>query len=188
MSVPDGPMRSGPFALLGLPSSFHLDAEELERAFRAAALRWHPDRFARASAEERIDAEDAMASLNEAYERLKDPFLRAGALLELAGRPLEEGNERPNDPSFLMEMLELKEEVAEALASADPARMARIRATLRDQEGRECEALGPLFDALPEAGPARERGLAAIHAQLRRISYFRRTREDLEHAFLASDS
>lgn len=45
-------------------------AEEVQRAYRALALRYHPDRNAAAEAVNR------MASINEAYEVLGDPERR----------------------------------------------------------------------------------------------------------------
>jgi curved DNA-binding protein len=51
-------------------------AEEIKRAYRALALRWHPDRHGQSEAE-RSHAEAEFKRVNEAYEVLSDPEKRA---------------------------------------------------------------------------------------------------------------
>ena len=55
--------------LLGLGQRFTTD--ELKTAYRSSAAKYHPDRYASATNQERKDAEDLMKKVNEAYDRLK---------------------------------------------------------------------------------------------------------------------
>ena len=71
------------------------------------------------------------SSITDAYSELKQPHRRASHLLELIGKPLAEGdNGALLGPSFLMEIMELREELE---ASPDEARLAELRARNRDQ-------------------------------------------------------
>lgn len=49
--------------------------------------------------------------INEAHEALKDPILRARYLLQLNGIDMDEQQETTHDAVFLMEQLELREEL-----------------------------------------------------------------------------
>src|SRR3954470_14377738 len=79
-------MTDDPFALLGLPPSFHVDAEALEQAFLVRARAAHPDFHAQDAAAQERAVEDS-SRLNEAYALLKAPIQRAEYLLERLGGP-----------------------------------------------------------------------------------------------------
>ena len=84
----------------------------LERAFFERSKELHPDRFASAPAAERVAALSKARALNDAYQTLKKPVPRAEYLLARAGVTI--GDNERLDPAFLMEILELREELAEA--------------------------------------------------------------------------
>lgn len=113
-----------PFTRLNLPQSFEVDRAVLDRNYFALQRHLHPDRFRGRTAHERVLSQSQAASLNEAYNTLKDPLKRAEALLALQGHPLN-SEKTLNDPTLLMEQLERRE----ALAEADtPAELARLTA------------------------------------------------------------
>jgi len=123
-----------PFTLLELPHTFDLEACVLRGALLKGSLEWHPDRFALASEDERAAAEERMASLNRAHEKLSDPLQRAEALLALHGHALGNGTDQTSSPMFLMEMMEMKEEAEGALSSGDGERLEKVSAALRANE------------------------------------------------------
>jgi len=55
------------FDFFGLPRKLNLDSKDLESRFYALSKQWHPDRFARGSADQRRISEDATATLNDGY-------------------------------------------------------------------------------------------------------------------------
>ncbi|MHC8316011.1 co-chaperone HscB [Pseudomonas sp. LB3P31] len=105
------------FALFELQPSFNLDLDQLATRYRELARGVHPDRFADASEREQRLALEQSASLNEAYQTLKNPPKRARYLLAMGGRelPLEV---TVHDPDFLLQQMELREEL-EDLADLD---------------------------------------------------------------------
>jgi len=103
------------FSRLGLPPSFDLDMDELERQYFGFQRRLHPDRFAAKSGKEKALSQSQATALNEAYETLKDPLKRAASLLALLGHPVDlTACGTISDPELLMEQMEKREAIADA--------------------------------------------------------------------------
>ena len=118
------------FARLGLGRGFDLDDGRLERNYVDFQRRLHPDRFAKRSALERRHSAEQTASLNEAYQVLKNPLSRALYLLSLEGVGLDgEGGRTIDDPELLMESIETREALAEAADTAAIEAIASANAT-----------------------------------------------------------
>ncbi|MBU5881014.1 co-chaperone HscB [Vibrio cholerae O1] len=108
------------FELFGLPIQFELDGSLLSSQFRALQKRFHPDNFATASERDRLMAVQQAAQINDAYQTLKDPLRRAEYLLSLQGIEMNAEQQTLQDPMFLMEQMELREELESVTACADP--------------------------------------------------------------------
>ncbi len=98
-----------------MPPRFDLDPQAIEKAFFERSKELHADKFASAPAAERVAALSKSRALNDAYQAIKKPVPRAEYLLARAGVPI--GDNERLDPAFLMEILELREELAEARAA-----------------------------------------------------------------------
>lgn len=134
-----------PFALLGLPPAYELDLAELERAYFERSKELHPDRFASAPAAERVAALSKARALNDAYKLLKRPVPRAEHLLARAGVTIG-ANERL-DPAFLMEILELREELAHARHAGRMDEVAAKQAAMVARRTGVLDELPALFRA-----------------------------------------
>ena len=108
------------FELFGLPVNFILDKPALDERYRKLQSVVHPDRFANASAQEQRLSVQQTTRVNEAYETLKDPLQRAKYLLLLHGIDLQWEKETTRDTAFLMQQLELREELELARKQSDP--------------------------------------------------------------------
>jgi molecular chaperone HscB len=109
------------FERLGLPRRFSVDAGEVERNYLARARECHPDLHGLTTDEEKAAALERSASLNRAYATLADPARRAEHLLALLGGPTA-GQEKSLDQSFLMEMMETREQMDELRAAGSDLR------------------------------------------------------------------
>lgn len=108
------------FELFGLPVGFRVDKAALAERYRELQKLVHPDRFASGSeAEQRVSLQQT-TQLNEAYATLREPVKRAIYLLGLHGVDTGLEHQTTRDTAFLMEQLELREELAEARDQADP--------------------------------------------------------------------
>ena len=120
------PRQLDHFARLGLERGFEVDLAELDRRYFGLQRNLHPDRLARRGAKERAIAESQAASLNQAYETLKEPLARAAYLLELAGRRSAAAHAATvNDAELLNEAMENREALMEAEDDAAIDRIAR---------------------------------------------------------------
>lgn len=108
------------FELFGLPVGYIVDSSQLAERYRELQRVVHPDRYASASASEKRLSVQGAALINEAYKTLKDPILRAGYLLSINGIDTRADNKTTQDAGFLMEQLELREEMENARKAEDP--------------------------------------------------------------------
>jgi molecular chaperone HscB len=108
------------FELFGLPQTYQVDPTALAERYRELQRVIHPDRFAHASDREKRLSMQGAAHINQAYQTLKDPIGRARYLLSLHGIDIEGQSRTHRDPEFLMEQMELREELESVRHSADP--------------------------------------------------------------------
>lgn len=160
-----------PFALLGFEPAFGLDLDRLEARFLDASARCHPDRFS--DPLDQADAADQMSRLTEAYQALRDPEQRAKALLRLRGEAANP-DDKTLPPELLMEMMEVRESLDEAVTSGDAAEIERHRRWAEGKRADHLAALDKLF--LLEAG---EKNTAAIRLQLNGLRYIERMLEQM---------
>lgn len=110
------------YAMFGYPEALGIDLEDLQKVFYARSRQLHPDRFARASAEERELSLRASSLLNDAYRTLRDPLKRAEYVLSRHG--FDVGQQRSNNlpPELLEEVFELNMALEELRSGDDDAR------------------------------------------------------------------
>lgn len=108
------------FEFIGLPVSFHIDQSELADRSLELQKTLHPDRYAHKSEREQRMAVQYMAHLNEGVATLKSPLLRAQYLLQLQGIDTFSESSASIDPMFLMEQMELREQLEEIPEQDDP--------------------------------------------------------------------
>ncbi|AHL76409.1 co-chaperone HscB [Stutzerimonas stutzeri] len=118
------------YALFELQPAFDIDLDMLSSRYRELARKVHPDRFADADETAQRHAIERSANLNEAYQTLRSPSRRARYLLTLQGRemPLEA---TVQDPAFLMQQMQWREELEELHDEADIAGVASFKVRLK---------------------------------------------------------
>lgn len=159
-----------PFQTLGVPARFDLDSAELEQRHRDLSRALHPDRYAGAPAAERRLSLSRAIEVNDAFRLLKDPIRRAEALLRRAGVPVGETVEPKPSPALLMEMMEQREELAEARRRKDLAAVHALGEVMRRREAEVLALVGRMFEG---AGAAKD-ALAAVLPHVGELRYLRR--------------
>lgn len=109
------------FALFQLPEQYDVDLLKLSEQYRELQRVVHPDRFVNASAQESLLAQQKATLINDAYHVLRDDLRRAQYLLQL--KDVDCLQDRVCDPMFLMEQMELREELEAVSASHDLDRL-----------------------------------------------------------------
>ena len=102
------------FNLFQLEPSFNIDTEVLEQTYRALAARFHPDKFASASAFEQKQAVMMSSTINDAYRTLKSPIDRAAYLLKSQNIDADAPEHTSFSPEFLMQQMEWRETLMDA--------------------------------------------------------------------------
>jgi len=153
------------FDFFEIPHRLSLDLKELEKRFYALSRKWHPDRFARGSAEEKELALDASAILNDGYRVLRDPIQRANYLLKEHGFDIGEQQGKDVPPELLEEVFELNMALEESDEPAIAEARKRFEGMLREVDS-ELEKLGAEYDQAPSRDT-----LATVRATLNRRKY-----------------
>ncbi len=154
---------SDPFTTMGVDPKFDLDLDKLAERHRDLSRALHPDRYTGAPAAERRMALGRAIEVNDAFRVLKDPVRRAEALLRRAGVPVGETAEPKPSQALLMDMMEQREELADARRAKDLQAVQKLAGSIRDRErsvlerlGRALEAQGSaVTQALPHLGELR---------------------------------
>lgn len=113
--------RSGNyFELLGVAVGWQPDQRLIADNYRRLQAETHPDRFASASEVDRRRAVQLSSRLNDAFHTLKHPVKRAAYLLDLAGHTVNTDSLTFDDPMFLMQQMELREQLSACRQAEDP--------------------------------------------------------------------
>src|SRR5687768_5730895 len=168
------------FELFGLPAVFALDGDALERAYREIQSRVHPDRYAHAGDAERRASLQWTTRVNEAYRALRDPVQRGKHLLELNGVDVQFETNTQMPGEFLMQQLQLREELEAAASKKDLSSLDQLRERLRREKGGLEKQLGKAIDARKDYAEA---------AQLvRKLMFLERLDADIDAACEAAES
>ena len=99
------------FELFGLNPVFELDYSGLRAEQQRLQATYHPDRYVSASERDKRVSVQVASWVNQAYETLQDPVKRSRYLLEINGADFPDESTTTSDTAFLMEQIELREQV-----------------------------------------------------------------------------
>jgi molecular chaperone HscB len=163
---------SSHFELFGLPPAFALDVERLDAAYREIQAKVHPDKFAHAGDAERRASMQMTTRVNEAYRTLKDPVRRAIHLLELNGVDVAFETDTAMPKDFLIEQMELREQLEEAKSSSD---LDFIQKSLSKEKSGIEKQLAAEFDS--------QGNLESARTLVRKLMFYDRLAEEIDEAY-----
>lgn len=160
------------FELFAVPPTFAQDRAALDARWKELQRGAHPDRFAAQGPAAQRVAMQWSVRINEAYQRLKDPLLRATYLCELNGAPVQAETNTAMPPEFLMQQMEWREALDEA---ADEAALDALQAQVDAARARALSSLDWLID---------EKGdYLAAAAQVRALMFIERFASEVDQRF-----
>ncbi len=163
------------FALFNLPIHFELDYARLTERYRALQHVAHPDRFASATDREKRVSVQQSAYINEALQTLKVPLKRAKYMLELKGIDMSSETSIQMDQAFLIEQMELREELASVNSSPDALEsLYALNAKIERSIKTLFEKLSNLLDSNDESE------LKKASDSVRRLQFFEKLQEEVE--------
>ena len=113
------------FELFDIPVQLKINAATLSNKFFELSRKYHPDYFANENDEAQADVLEKSALLNKAWKVFQNPDETIKYVLQLKGLLVEEEKyELP--PDFLMEVLEINEELMDMQESGIPKLESRI--------------------------------------------------------------
>ncbi len=160
------------FIEFSLEPNYEIDLKDLERRYLERSKQVHPDRFVNAPTRDRVAALSASMAVNQAYNILKNDRLRAEHLLSLFGLSIDQGEKI--DPTFLIEILEAREELAEALAASNHSLVRELEEAMLDRRDQALKQIERLFGKVREHPSASQAELAAIKRELISLRYIDR--------------
>ncbi|OON67296.1 Fe-S protein assembly co-chaperone HscB [Hymenobacter sp. CRA2] len=166
------------FAFYDLPEGFLPDEKALKTKYYALSRQYHPDFHATAAPEEQQRVLELSTTNTNAYRTLSNFDLRLQYILQRHGL-LEEGKqELPAD--FLMEVMELNEQLMELEFEPDPAVAAQVTVEVERLENELETDIRPVLESYPKL-PAEQRPAALQQARTYYLKrrYLLRIRESL---------
>jgi molecular chaperone HscB len=182
------PFENNFFDLFGIEKSYTLDRQLLRDRFRDLQKKFHPDNYASASEQERRISAQYAALINEAFTTLNDPMQRGRYMLSLQGISTDEEHDTRMDPEFLMQQIELREEMEAAQSSADSAVDALDRlANKVDNEFSKREAsIAEILDNTAESDSdptsSQDSRLEKVRHLVRELQFLNRMQSEIDDA------
>ncbi len=157
------------FALFGLPGQFAQDRSAIDARWKDLQREAHPDKFAAQGAAAQRVAMQWSVRINEAYQRLKDPLRRAAYLCELNAAPINAENNTAMPAAFLMEQMEWREALDDAV---DEAGLDELTGKLQAARKASLQRIESLLDA--------DRNFAEAAQQVRALMFIERFAQDVD--------
>jgi molecular chaperone HscB len=164
------------FDLFGIDRSYTLDRHLLRDRFRDLQKKFHPDNFASASEQERRLSAQYAAHINEAYTTLSDPMQRGRYILSLHGIDIDEEQDTRMDPEFLMQQIELREELDTAESSVEA--LSSLSDKVNDEFSKREASIAGILDNTP----ALDSELDTARHLVRELQFLTRMRSEIEQA------
>ena len=133
------------FEFFGIPISFQPDTTALRSAFLRNSKKFHPDFHTLADAGQQADMLEQSTLNNQAYHTLANPDRLVRYVLEIKGLLADEKNLPPLPQDFLLDMMDINENLMELEMDFDAERLERTRQEVRTLEQQLDEAIAPVL-------------------------------------------
>ncbi|OOF41124.1 Fe-S protein assembly co-chaperone HscB [Rodentibacter mrazii] len=131
-----------PFEIFDLPVDFQLDTQVLNVRYLELQKALHPDNFVSASATEQRIAMQKSTEVNDALKTLKDPILRAEAIVALNLCEQQDIEQKSTqDVAFLMQQLQWRELLENVESQKDEQALNALAAEIRQETQQLLTAL-----------------------------------------------
>jgi len=165
------------FELFEIPEQLVVDRSSLQKKFIELSRKYHPDYFATQSSEKQAEVLEISASLNKAWKTFQNPDETIKYVLRSKGL-LEEEEKFQLPPGFLMEMMEINEQLAEAKMDGEPATITDLQSTLNNLQNEIYEPVKEIVEHYKE-GVTTEKELLQVKEYYFKKKYLNRIRQQL---------
>jgi molecular chaperone HscB len=137
------------FELFEIPVSLTPDKGLLKQKFYALSRKYHPDFFTQETENEQADALEMSSQVNKAFKVFQNQGEMIKYVLQLKGL-LEEEEKYNLPPEFLMEMLDLNEQMMEAKMDTDGDAAQKLKTAVAGVEAELYEPVKPIVEGYEE--------------------------------------
>lgn len=138
-------LKNNYFTLFDVPESYDIDLATLQTKLRELQKEFHPDKFANQDSITLNQALTASSLINQAYTTLEQPLQRAIYLLQLRGIAIDLVHDTKFKPEFLMQQIELREQISEAESEQDFDELEAVEKNLQQSRSALEQQIGALF-------------------------------------------
>ncbi|TNC95066.1 MAG: molecular chaperone HscB [Gallionellaceae bacterium] len=168
------------FQLFELSPCFAIDNAALDQRYRDLQSQVHPDKFSHLSESEQRLSMQWSTRINEGYQTLRSPLARGRYLLSLQGVDTQEETNTAMPLDFLMQQMERREALQDALEAKDIDALDRLSDTTRQDTRDLVRQLGVQLDDTQDH-------LAAA-GTVRKLRFLEKLAEEISSAYDELDS
>ncbi len=163
------------FELFDIPVQLKVNTASLSKKFFELSKKYHPDYFANSTEEEQADALERSAILNKAWKTFQNPDATIKYVL-LEKELLEEEEKYQLPPDFLMEVLEINEQIMDA--GDDPGLVSKLVTLTKNIQSEIYEPVKDIVENYKE-GVTTKKELLQVKAYYYKKKYLDRIRQQL---------
>ncbi len=143
------------FELFEIPISLRPDIQQLKQKFYALSRKYHPDFYTQENEFEQSEALEKASQINKAFKVFQNKDETIKYVLQLK-ELLEEEEKYTLPPVFLMEMMELNEQMMEAKMDEDANATVKIKDTISTIEEEIYAPVKDIIEGYEEAKTTKE--------------------------------
>ena len=137
------------FELYDIPVSFFPDAAVVKKKFYELSRKYHPDFFSNASEDEQSEVLEKSSLVNKAFKTFSDADETVKYILQMKGL-LEEEEKYKLPAGFLMDVMELNEQLMEAKMEDDITAVSNIKSKISNFQSQIYEPVQQIMEHYQE--------------------------------------
>ena len=140
------------FELFEIPVALQVDPSSIQKKFYELSRKYHPDYYAQSGEAEQLEALEKSSMVNKAYKTFQNPDQTIRYVLQLH-KLIEEEEKYQLDNEFLMEVMEINEELMDV---DEEAGLQKTRVKANQLLERIYEEIRPIIENYDDATATRE--------------------------------
>jgi molecular chaperone HscB len=160
------------FELFGIPVSLRVDRASLTRKYFELSRAFHPDFFSGKGAGIEAEMLEKSSAVNQAYKTFQNPDLVIKYVLQLKGL-IEEEEKHQLSPEFLMEVMELNEDLMDLESDPLPGKMDNLENRIKSLETEIYEPVQTIIENYQD-GITPQKGLLQVKEYYFQKKYLQR--------------
>jgi len=137
------------FELFEIPVALQIDKTSLPKKYFELSRKYHPDFYTNAASGEQAEMLEKSSMVNKAFKTLQQPDELIKYVLQLKGL-LQEEEKYDLAPDFLMEVMEINEELMDLEPGAEPSRLKDLELRIAQLENDMYEPVKPIVELYKE--------------------------------------